>query len=136
MEEGLLILRLSLIALFFKVNLFAVSVLVAKNNIKYEEEINASKVRIKNISSINKNCTPLSLSDLKDGIFVTTHYINKNSIICTKDVKTFSDNSIVFDFGGVKIEKKGKIIYENSEFIRFKNLDGTIEQIYKDGRIK
>ena len=31
---------------------------------------------------------------------------------------------------------KGKIIYENEEFIRFKNLDGTIEQIYKDGRQK
>ena len=31
---------------------------------------------------------------------------------------------------------KVKIIYENEEFIRFKNLDGTIEQVYKDGRQK
>ena len=35
-----------------------------------------------------------------------------------------------------KIEKKGRIIFENNEFIRIKNLDGTIEQIYKDGRLK
>lgn len=131
-----MILRLSLIALFFKINLFAVSVLVAKNNIKYEEELNASKVRVQNVATINKNCTPLTLNDLKNDVFVTTHYINKNSIICTKDVKSFTESAIVFDFGGVKIEKKGKIIYENDEFIRFKNLDGTIEQIYKDGRIK
>jgi hypothetical protein len=36
----------------------------------------------------------------------------------------------------VVIEKKGKVILENSEFIRIKNLDGTIEQIYKDGRTR
>jgi hypothetical protein len=53
-----------------------------------------------------------------------------------KDVKKSDNESIIFNFGGVKIEKKGKIIYENKDFIRIKNIDGTIEQIYKDGRIK
>ena len=62
--------------------------------------------------------------------------INKNTIICEKDVKGLENEGIVFNFGGLKIEKKGKIIFENSEFIRIKNLDGTIEQIYKDGRLK
>ena len=53
-----------------------------------------------------------------------------------KDIKKYSEETVVFNFGGVRIEKKGKIIYENNDFIRIKNLDGTIEQIYKDGRIK
>jgi hypothetical protein len=53
-----------------------------------------------------------------------------------KDVRKSDNQSIIFNFGGVKIEKKGKIIYENKDFIRIKNVDGTIEQIYKDGRLK
>ena len=68
--------------------------------------------------------------------YLTTHYINRNTIICIKDVKKYENESVIFNFGGVKIEKKGRVIYENSEFIRIKNLDGTIEQIYKDGRTK
>ena len=53
-----------------------------------------------------------------------------------KDVKKYENESVIFNFGGVEIEKKGKVIYENDDFIRIKNLDGTIEQIYKDGRTK
>ncbi|MFW0694692.1 hypothetical protein ACN091_10600, partial [Aliarcobacter butzleri] len=68
--------------------------------------------------------------------FVTTHYINKNMFICDKDVKSSENGGVVFNFGGVRIGKKGRIIFENNEFIRIKNLDGTIEQIYKNGRIK
>ena len=62
--------------------------------------------------------------------------INKNTIICSKDVKKYENESIIFNFGGVQIEKKGKVIFENKDFIRIKNIDGTIEQIYKDGRLK
>lgn len=131
-----MILKLSLLSLIFTNCLFAVTVLVSKDAIKYEEKIDSSKVIKKEVESINKTCNPLTLQHLESNQFITTHYINKNVIICEKDVKLLENEGVVFNFGGVKIEKKGKIIFENSEFIRIKNLDGTIEQIYKDGRLK
>jgi hypothetical protein len=118
------------------INLFAISVLISKESINFEEKIDNSKVKMQNVDEINKTCIPLKLSQLQNEEYITTHYINRNTIICLKDVKKYKDEYIIFNFGGVKIEKKGKIIYENSDFIRVKNLDGTIEQIYKDGRIK
>ncbi len=130
-----MILKLSLFAFLFTINSFAVTVLVSVQAINFEEKIDKSKLKVQNIKELNKSCIPLKLSDMEED-YVSTHYINKNSIICTKDVKKYKDEGIVFNFGGVKIERKGKIIYENNEFIRIKNPDGTIEQIYKDGRIK
>ncbi|BAK71476.1 hypothetical protein [Aliarcobacter butzleri] len=131
-----MILKLSFLSLILNCSLFAVTVLVSKTAIKYEEKIDPSNVIVKEVESINKACTPLTLQQLESNQFVTTHYINKNMIICDKDVKSSENEGVVFNFGGVKIEKKGRIIFENNEFIRIKNLDGTIEQIYKDGRLK
>lgn len=136
MEGIFLILKLSFICLFFSINSFAISVLISKEAIKFEEKIHYSKLRLQNVSEINKACVPLKLSEIQNEEYISTHYINKNTIICQKDVKKYKDEGVIFNFGGLKIEKKGKIIYENSDFIRIKNLDGTIEQIYKDGRIK
>lgn len=131
-----MILKLSILSLVLSCQVFAVSVLVAKESIKYEEKIDSSKVIIKDETIISKSCTPLTLEKFNSAEFVTAHHINKNRVICEKDVKIADDKTVVFNFGGVRIEKKGKIIFENSEFIRIKNLDGTIEQIYKDGRLK
>ena len=131
-----MILKLSLLCLLLSVNSYAISVLIAKESINFEEKIDSSKLIVQNVSDISKACIPLKLSDIQKQDYVTTHFINKNTIICQKDVKKQNDEGIVFNFGGLKIEKKGKIIYENNEFIRIKNLDGTIEQIYKDGRTK
>ncbi|MDK2041914.1 hypothetical protein [Aliarcobacter butzleri] len=131
-----MILKLSFLSLILNCSLFAVTVLVSKTAIKYEEKIDPSNVIVKEVESINKACIPLTLQQLESNQFVTTHYINKNMIICDKDVKSSENEGVVFNFGGVKIEKKGRIIFENNEFIRIKNLDGTIEQIYKDGRLK
>ena len=136
MGETFLILKLSFLSLFLSLNSFAISVLISKEAINFEEKIHHSKLRLQNVSEINKACIPLKLSEVQNEEYISTHYINKNTIICQKDVKKYNDEGIVFNFGGVKIEKKGKIIYENNEFIRIKNLDGSIEQIYKDGRIK
>lgn len=129
-----MILKLSFLSLLLSLNLFAISVFVTKEAIKYEEKIDISKLIEKDFDTVPRTCTPISLEDLQNGEFITTHHINKNSIVCQKDIKSTQNNEIVFNFGGLKIVKKGKIIYENDEFIRFKNLDGTIEQIYKDGR--
>lgn len=136
MEEIFLILRLSCIAFVLNLNLLATSVLVSKNPIAFEEKIDSSKVIVQNVSDTNKSCIPLTLNDLEREEYITSHYINKNTIICLKDVKRYESETIVFNFGGLKIEKKGKIIFENKEYIKIKNSDGTIEQIYKDGRIK
>ncbi|MDY0051106.1 MAG: hypothetical protein RBR65_01080, partial [Aliarcobacter sp.] len=121
-----MILKLSFFFFFLYVNSFAVSVLISKESINFEEKIDSSKLRLQNISELTKSCIPLKLNEIQNEEYISTHYINKNSIICHKDVKKYRDSGIVFNFGGVKIEKKGKIIYENSEFIRIKNLDGTI----------
>lgn len=136
MEEEYLILKLSLLTILLNITLLATSVVVSKEAIKLDEQIVATKLRVQNISNVNKSCEPITLKEIQNEVYVATHYINKNTIICKKDIKKFQDETIVFSFGGLEIEKKGKIIYENSEFIRFKNLDGTIEQIYKDGRLK
>ena len=136
MEDKFLILRLSFLCLLISIKTFAISVLISKEAINFEEKLNPSKLMVQNVNDIMKSCIPLKLSQVQNEEYVTTHYINKNTIICLKDVKKYEDSAIVFNFGGVKIEKKGKIIYENSDFIRIKNLDGTIEQIYKDGRLK
>ena len=136
MEGIFLILKLSFLCLFLSINTFAIDVLISKDAIKIKEKIDASKLKLQNINEINKACIPLTLDEIQNEEYISSHYINKNTIICQKDVKKQNDEGIVFNFGGLKIEKKGKIIYENNEFIRIKNLDGTIEQIYKDGRTK
>ena len=130
-----MILRLSLIFLFCT-NLFSMSVLISKESIAFEEKLDPSKLRLANVKELKKSCIPLKLGQLQSNEYITTHYINKNTIICIKDVQDYKDNSVLFNFGGLQIERKGKIIYENDEFIRIKNLDGSIEKIYKDGRLK
>ena len=135
-EDKFLILKLNFLSLILTNYLFAITVLISKDALKYEEKIDTSNVIVKEVETIGKTCNPLTLQQLESSQFITTHYINKNTIICEKDVKGLENEGIVFNFGGLKIEKKGKIIFENNEFIRIKNLDGTIEQIYKDGRLK
>ncbi|MBP9490336.1 MAG: hypothetical protein KBE77_02700 [Aliarcobacter sp.] len=131
-----MILKLSLVIFLLNINAFAISVLVSQVAINFEEKLDVSKVKVQNVGEISKSCIPLKLSEIQNDEYITTHYINKNTIICTKDVKKYENESIIFNFGGVQIEKKGKVIFENKDFIRIKNIDGTIEQIYKDGRLK
>jgi hypothetical protein len=129
-------LKLSILILFFTTNLFAIKVLVLKEAIGFEQKIKVSKLRLMTVSRIKRNCVPLTLSEVQNNKYSTTHYINKNSVICKKDVKIYKNESVVFKFGGLEIEKKGKLIYENEKFIRIKKENGKIEKIYKDGRLK
>lgn len=131
-----LILKLSLILFLSFVNANALVVLVAKKAINFEEKLDLSSLKMKNISVLTKACKPLSLSQVKKNEYITSHYINKGSVICSKDVKSYVDNSVLFNFGNLQIEKKGKIVYENDEFIRIKKNNGKIEKIYKDGRLR
>ncbi len=136
MEEKFLILRLSFIFSLFIVDIFALDVLVSKKSLNFEETIKNSSLRVSKIDSLTKACIPLRLSDINRHKYVTTHYINKNSIICRKDVRVYKKESVVFNFGLLEIEKKGKVIFENDKFIRIKKANGKIEKIYKDGRLK
>jgi hypothetical protein len=136
MEEKYLMLKLSLLTLFLTSNVFALSVLVSKEAIGFEQKIHVSKLRLMTIPRLKKACLPLTLKQVQNNEYTSTHYINKNSIICKKDVKVYKDESVVFNFGGLEIEKKGKIVYENEKFIRIKKENGKIEKIYKDGRLK
>ena len=128
--------KLSLLIVLFTLNAFALKVLVSKEAINYEEKLKISDVKMMNIQSLVKACNPLTLKQLSNNEYVTTHYINKDSVICLKDVKIYKKESVIFRFGLLEIEKKGKVIFENDKFIRIKKDDGTIEKIYKDGRLK
>ncbi|WP_206423283.1 hypothetical protein [Arcobacter peruensis] len=129
-------LKLSLFVFLLTTNAFSISVLVSKQSIGFEQVLKTSKLRLMSVPELKKACIPLTLKQVQNNKYITTHYINKNSIICQKDVKTYTKQSVVFKFGGLEIEKKGKIVFENDEFIRIKKEDGTIEKIYKDGRLK
>ncbi|APW66390.1 hypothetical protein LPB137_11285 [Poseidonibacter parvus] len=131
-----MMLKLSLFLFLLTTNAFSISVLVSKQSIGFEQVLKASKLRLMSVPELKKACIPLTLKQVQNNKYITTHYINKNSIICQKDVKTYTKQSVVFKFGGLEIEKKGKIVFENDEFIRIKKEDGTIEKIYKDGRLK
>lgn len=129
-------LKLSILILFLTSNVFGISVLVSKEAVGFGQKIEASKLRLMNIPKLKNNCTPLTLKQVQNNEYSTTHYIKKNSVICQKDVKVYANESVIFKFGGLEIEKKGKIVYENDKFIRIKKENGKIEKIYKDGRLK
>lgn len=102
----------------------------------YKAKVSLQDLQVKKVATAYKRCTPITLEELSKHVYVTTHYVIKGSVMCTKDVEIFNRESVVFDFGGLQIEQEGKLIYENDNYIRIKKNDGQIEKIYKDGRIK
>lgn len=129
-------LKLSLLFFFLITNVFGISVLVSKESIGFDQKIKASKLRLMKVPTVKKTCIPLTLNQVQNNEYRSTHYINKKAIICQNDVEIYKNESVIFKFGGVEIEKKGRIIYENDKFIRIKKENGKIEKIYKDGRLK
>ena len=136
MGEIYLMLKLSAVILFLTTNVFGISVLISKESIGFEQKIKASKLRLMTIPKLKKACNPLTLNQVQNNEYLSTHYINKNSVLCQKDVRVYKNESVVLKFGGLEIEKKGKIVFENDKFIRIKKENGKIEKIYKDGRLK
>lgn len=106
----------------------------ASKNINYKEAITKDMIMQKKIEE-KINCTPIEKNELEKNQYSAKRYIVKDTIICTKDVELFKKNAVVFDFGTFEIEQQGKIIFENEEYIRIKKNDGSIEKIFKDGRI-
>ncbi len=129
-------LRLSFVFFLSFVNLMAIDVILTKEAINFEEKIDFSKLRLMKVSNLKKSCIPVSLLQLQKNKYIAKHYINKRVVLCQRDIKIYKDNSVVFDFGSIQIEKKGQIIFENDKFIRIKKENGKIEKIYKDGTLK
>lgn len=129
-------LKHSILLILLSIHSYAITVLVAKQSFAYEEKLSKAKLRLINVNKIRKSCVPLTINDINENDYITRHYINDGSIICKKNVKLYKKESVTFKFGALEIEKKGRIIYENDDFIRIKKADGTIEKIYKDGRLK
>lgn len=117
-------------------NLYAIDVLVVKNQIKYKEKIIIKNLSFKKTDKVYRHCVPVKLSDLHNNEYIATHYMSKGTILCTKDIKKYVKSSVLFNFGNLEIEKEGKVISDTNKYIKIKKPDGKVEKIYKDGRIK
>ena len=128
--------KIILLSLILCSSLFSYDVLTVIKDVKFREKIQKENLRVKQVDTLSKDCTPLSLQDLENDAFTASHYLFKDSIVCMNDVIKYERESVLFDFGILQIEQEGKIIYENDKFIRIKKQDGSIEKIYKDGKIE
>lgn len=138
MEETYSMLRLKslFLILFFSLNLDAIEVVITTSKINYKDSISISKIAQSDVQKIKKYCIPMKLSDFKVKKYTAKRYLKKGTVICAKDVESLSENSVLFNFGSIQIEKPGKVIFENDKFIKIKKRDGKIEKIYKDGRLQ
>lgn len=124
------------LVLIFASNAYSTQVVVVSKKINFKEKITAYNTQVMNVSRVKKNCIPASVEQLKSEQHIAKHYMKTGTIICTKDVKTYLKEKVVVKFGAIEIEKNGKLIYENDEYLRIKKEDGKIEKIYKDGRLQ
>jgi len=122
--------------ILFSINLYSIEVLVTNSKINYKEIISIKKLSSANVLSVKKFCIPATIRDFENDKYYATHYIRKGSVICLKDIEKYSKSSILFNFGSIQIERDGKLIFENDEYIKIKKRDGKIEKIYKDGRLR
>ncbi len=123
--------------LFISTNIFAdgVQVVPITNKvIKYKAQIRYSDIRLVEVSDKYKCKEYLDVNILRQNKYHATHYIHKNKIVCKKNVYVPVSSKIKFKFGNLEIERDGTVIKETDQYIRIKNLDGTIDKIYKNGR--
>jgi hypothetical protein len=107
---------------------------IANKNIDYKSKIYTYDVRLIQANQKFKCKKYINVIDLKKNKYYASHYIAKDRTICASDVFIPESNTIRFKFGNLEIEREGEIVKETDEYIRIKNLDGTIDKIYKDGR--
>lgn len=122
--------------LIFSLNLDAIEVVTTNSKIKYKEIISISKLERSEVTSVKKYCVPILLKELEKKKYIAKRFLRKGIVICAKDVEAYSDKSVLFNFGSIQIERPGKVIFENDDYIKIKKLDGKIEKIYKDGRLQ
>jgi len=102
--------------------------------IEYKNKIISSNLKLIQANNKYKCEEYLDIVTLKKNKYYAKHYIGKNKPICLKDVYIPTVNKVNFRFGNLEIEKEAELIKETKSYIKIKNLDGTIEKIYIDGR--
>lgn len=131
-----------LIIVMMSLNLFSSEtnvVPISITEINYKEQLFVNHYRLlqlnnKNINKYNIKCKKYpNLLKLKSNKYRAKHYISRNKPICAKDIYEAKSKKIKFNFGYLEIERDGEIIKETQKYIKIKNLDGTIEKIYKNG---
>jgi len=128
-----LLVSLILIGIFSYINAQQFNVLVANKDLRYKSIVTLNDTFLKTVNSIPKRCIPMEKKDFLKQKLMAKHYIRSGRILCVKDLKVDTVGKIVFDFGSLQIEKRGKIIFENKRYIKIQNPNGKIEKIYKDG---
>lgn len=103
--------------------------------IDYKKKIYSQDVRMVRVSKKYKCKEYLDLITLKKNKYYAKHYIAKDRVLCAKNVFVPEINKVSFRFGNLEIEKEVELIKETNSYIKIKNVDGTIEKIYTDGRI-
>jgi ribosomal protein L15 len=103
-------------------------------DIPYNEALTPSNIALIQVEKMPENCRVITIDELKKDKYFTNKYLQKDKVICHGDLKQKSNNKIIFNFGSIQIETRGKIIYENDEYIKIKKENGKVEKIYKDGR--
>lgn len=129
-------LRSPFLIIILSLNLFGIEVVMTNSKINYKEIVSSSKLTISDVKKVKKHCIPMKINDFKTKKYIAKRYLKKGIIICSKDVEEYNKNSVLFNFGSIEIERPGKVILENDEYIKIKKLDGKIEKIYKDGRLQ
>lgn len=130
-------LKFSFILFFiFFSNLYAINLIVAKNDISYNSLIKPTDLLLVEFEKKPNDCIPITLEKLKANKYFAKKYLREKKIICEDDLKTKSEKSIIFNFGSIEIETNGKIMFENDEYIKIRKNNGDIEKIYKDGRVR
>ena len=107
---------------------------IAKKSIKYKEKIFSYDVVFVPESKKYSCKKYIDINLLKQNRYYAKSFLRKGKPICLRNVTVPTENSVKFKFGNLEIEQEGIILNETDKYIKIKNLDGTINKIYKDGR--
>ena len=107
---------------------------ITNTSIDYKKKIYSQNTKLIQVNDKFKCKEYLNIIDFKKNKYFAKKYIAKNKIICAKDVYIPKINRVKFRFGNLEIEKNAQLIRETKSYIKIKNVDGTIEKIYTDGR--
>ena len=129
----------SFLILIFITTIFldaSVIVIKTKKDIKFRDKITKQNTYIANVNNVLRSCSPVTKKNVISGKYRAKGFFKKGRILCIRDVYKANENRLIFNFGMIEIERYGKILRETDDYVKIQNINGKIEKIYKDGRIK
>ena len=125
-----------ILAIFFSTIIYADNqvVPISDKRLSYKSKIYSNNLKLVPVNAKFRCSKYLDMLTLKQNKYYAQRYIRKNTPICLKDVYIPTIKKVKFRFGNLEIEKEAELIKETKSYIKIKNLDGTIEKIYTDGR--